>query len=43
MVDVAGIFGIAFIVVTVVMAVALAWLGYNDEGPTAAEDDEESA
>lgn len=43
MVDVASAFGIAFLVVTVAMAVALTWLGFNDPGPTAADDVEEPA
>lgn len=44
MVDVAGIFGIAFIVVTLLVTAGLTWLGFQDSGPTtaaeAAEDDE---
>jgi len=43
--SIAGLFGIGFLVVTVLMTVALTWLGWKDEGPAAAADveDEDAA
>lgn len=44
MVDVATIFGIAFMVVTLLMTAGLTWLGLKDEGPaTAADEADEDA
>lgn len=46
MVDVATIFGIAFMVVTLLMTAGLTWLGLEDSGPTSAAEaaeDEDAA